>query len=343
MWLVCGLSLFSLVILCRAVPINREGSASEGFLYFSRNDKKFVNESVCIIDDVLYNEGDPIPSQSPCQRCLCKPPEIKCENVNCEVKPGCKIIQHANHCCPEYKCECEKNGTIYQNGARLDDPSSPCRACYCQSGEIVCRVLECYRREDCKPRDVPGKCCPKYDHCPPVEPTPMSFYPSTSPETIDYQGDMAETSNTSGENIQDNSVDSSKKTDAILNDGPVFGSNAISDYYEEESSLKPASTETGNENNDNTEKLYQDSTELHIKRVNITETSSEDEIEKEKSPNDNTEHPENADSVVTSSEDKEELQGDSTEPQSETVMSEDNSNYNRDDKEELQELSLIHI
>ncbi|XP_069669191.1 dentin sialophosphoprotein [Periplaneta americana] len=344
MWLVCGLSLFSLVIVCRAVPLHRETSASEGGLYFSRDDKKFVNESVCIIDDVLYNEGDPIPSQSPCQRCLCEPPEIKCEDVKCEVKPGCKVIQHANQCCPEYKCECDKNGTTYQNGERLDDPTSPCRACYCQSGEIVCRVLECYRREDCKPRDVPGKCCPKYDHCPPVEPTQMTFYTSTSSETInpssyDYQNDMADTPNTSDENIQDNSVDTSQKTGDILNNSPVFGSNTVGDYSEEESSLKPASTETNNESDDNTEKLYQDSTELHIKSINITETNSEDENEKEESQKDNYEHSESIDSDVTSTEIKEELQKDSTEPESATTTTEDNNSDNKDvsDKEDLQD------
>lgn len=64
--------------------------------------------------------------------------------------------------------DCEAGGKIYQNGERLEDPESPCRVCYCQSGEIVCTVIKCYTRADCMPRYVTGKCCPKYDHCPPV-------------------------------------------------------------------------------------------------------------------------------------------------------------------------------
>jgi len=64
--------------------------------------------------------------------------------------------------------DCEADGRIYQNGERLENPESPCRVCYCQSGEIVCTVIKCYTREDCMPRYVTGMCCPKYDHCPPV-------------------------------------------------------------------------------------------------------------------------------------------------------------------------------
>lgn len=35
-------------------------------------------------------------------------------------------------------------------------------------GEITCNEISCYRRTDCKPRFVPGICCPEYDNCPPL-------------------------------------------------------------------------------------------------------------------------------------------------------------------------------
>lgn len=33
-------------------------------------------------------------------------------------------------------------------------------------GEIVCSPVTCYRRDDCMPKYVPGRCCPQYDNCP---------------------------------------------------------------------------------------------------------------------------------------------------------------------------------
>jgi len=33
-------------------------------------------------------------------------------------------------------------------------------------GEIVCSPVTCFRRDDCMPKYVPGRCCPEYDNCP---------------------------------------------------------------------------------------------------------------------------------------------------------------------------------
>ncbi|XP_067008223.2 uncharacterized protein [Anabrus simplex] len=69
----------------------------------------------------------------------------------------------------EFGSECEHNGRVYQNGERLENPENPCNVCYCRGGEVSCTALECYRRDDCEPQYVPGRCCPRYDHCPPLD------------------------------------------------------------------------------------------------------------------------------------------------------------------------------
>lgn len=61
--------------------------------------------------------------------------------------------------------DCQKNGHTYGNGERVEEPN-PCNVCYCRGGEIICTGVTCYTRTDCEPHYVPGKCCPKYDHCP---------------------------------------------------------------------------------------------------------------------------------------------------------------------------------
>lgn len=66
-----------------------------------------------------------------------------------------------------YFSECEHKGKIYSNGERLEtSPGDECKVCYCRGGEIKCADVSCYVRNDCEGKQVPGQCCPKYDHCP---------------------------------------------------------------------------------------------------------------------------------------------------------------------------------
>nr|CAD7433535.1 unnamed protein product [Timema monikensis] len=152
-----------------AVPINRQVGLSSNVYMERRNDSMGNQQNVCMIDDVMYYDGDTIPTSSPCEHCVCRPPGFACDSLICEKRPGCRSVQRSNQCCAEYKCECEVNGRVYQNGERLEDPQSPCEVCYCQGGEMVCTVIECYKRKDCEAIKVPGVCCPKYDNCPPLD------------------------------------------------------------------------------------------------------------------------------------------------------------------------------
>ncbi|PSN30843.1 hypothetical protein C0J52_25715 [Blattella germanica] len=296
---LCMLTVFA---VCRAVPINREYSSNDRAIYVDRSNEKFGNESVCVSDDVLYKEGDSLPTADVCESCICKPPKFSCETIKCEVQLGCRAIHRSNQCCPEYQCECERDGKTYQNGERMD-AESPCQACYCRSGEIVCTLIECYRRDDCEPRYVNGTCCPKYDHCPPLEPTPMTLYTSSPspleqkhPSSSEYESDDDAESNNSDNILQDNTVDSSKRVDIlgeILSDSPYSAPNSLNEY-EEEPPVKSSSTDISE-----TETLDENMSEVYTERTSIpsiveeTEhTDIEESSENVKSTDDSTQNSE---------------------------------------------------
>nr|XP_016945639.1 mucin-5AC [Drosophila suzukii] len=106
----------------------------------------------------------------------------------CEYRTSCRAIQRTGHCCPDYKCDCEKDGKTYANGDKLVAPDTPCTVCYCKGGEIVCSPVTCFRRDDCMPKYVPGRCCPEYDNCPildnnpPLASDPVSSSTTTTPK-----------------------------------------------------------------------------------------------------------------------------------------------------------------
>ncbi|KAJ8935849.1 hypothetical protein NQ318_009850 [Aromia moschata] len=138
------------------------------------------SRKICIVGDVVYGMEEPVPAEQPCLKCRCQPPGVQCETLQCEKRPGCKAIHKPNKCCPDYQCECEHNGKFYANGERLETvPGGECKVCYCRGGEVQCAEVSCYMRKDCEGKQVPGKCCPKYDHCPPIDPIPGRPYYTT--------------------------------------------------------------------------------------------------------------------------------------------------------------------
>lgn len=62
--------------------------------------------------------------------------------------------------------DCMIDGVSIPEGETVEDPSSPCEACRCVGGEVVCEVIRCPWRSDCEGVHSPGVCCPSYDHCP---------------------------------------------------------------------------------------------------------------------------------------------------------------------------------
>ncbi len=64
--------------------------------------------------------------------CLKDGYEVPKNSVHCIKKVGCRAIQKSGQCCPDYQCECEKDGKIYGNGEKMNNNDSPCQVCYCQ-------------------------------------------------------------------------------------------------------------------------------------------------------------------------------------------------------------------
>ncbi|XP_028038857.1 mucin-5AC [Bombyx mandarina] len=156
-----------------------------------------LKEGSCALGDVVYLPGDEFPGSDPCEKCKCSDGGgVQCEKQQCESRPGCKAVHRPDHCCPTYQCDCEQEGRVYDNGEKLVDPADPCRVCYCQGGEVVCRRIACFVRDDCTPRLVPGRCCPEYDNCPvrgvTMLPGVSSLPPNLSP-TEDIKGSAAPT------------------------------------------------------------------------------------------------------------------------------------------------------
>ncbi|XP_053692858.1 uncharacterized protein LOC128741235 isoform X2 [Sabethes cyaneus] len=119
--------------------------------------------------------------------CLYDGTQISRVSIVCDKKPGCRAIQKTGECCPDYQCECQRNGKTYANGEKVFDPETPCRACYCQGGEITCSQVSCYKRHDCEPKFIAGRCCPEYDNCPPLESSKITEASSTKEEFIEVK------------------------------------------------------------------------------------------------------------------------------------------------------------
>lgn len=74
----------------------------------NNNNTSVSDENIgdCTVDNVTYSNGAKVPSPGPCEECHCQSSEVVCAMIKCKPNTsGCKVIQQANHCCPQYKCE----------------------------------------------------------------------------------------------------------------------------------------------------------------------------------------------------------------------------------------------
>uniref|UniRef100_A0A1S4KDP3 VWFC domain-containing protein n=1 Tax=Culex quinquefasciatus TaxID=7176 RepID=A0A1S4KDP3_CULQU len=113
--------------------------------------------------------------------------QVSRASIVCQKKHGCRAIQKTGECCPDYQCECQRDGKTYTNGEKVLDPDTPCRVCYCQGGEITCSQVTCYKRHDCEPKFIAGRCCPEYDNCPPLETSKITEATSAKEELIELK------------------------------------------------------------------------------------------------------------------------------------------------------------
>ena len=123
------------------------------------------------------NDGQSIPSDDPCNVCVCSNGEPLCSEYICPPPPfgseGCQPIYRPDECCPSYGhcfepslCR-DEDGYPINEGLNLPD-RSPCEvACVCSLGRAACVIVDCpfYSYGGCEPVYVEGQCCPSYDHC----------------------------------------------------------------------------------------------------------------------------------------------------------------------------------
>ncbi|CAL1271138.1 unnamed protein product [Larinioides sclopetarius] len=172
-------SFLVFLALCAAAPWTPTGAR----VIHKRAAFYLANDTMCIVDGDVYRNGDPVPTDDECERCTCRPPGFSCVLRDCDTKPGCKAVRRAGECCPEYVCGCVHNNRVYEDGEIIKDLQNNCYTCRCHGSSISCTFAECLFRGDCPPEYVPGECCPRYDHCPPLSTTSSSTIFTTESST----------------------------------------------------------------------------------------------------------------------------------------------------------------
>ncbi|EDW64762.1 streptococcal hemagglutinin isoform X2 [Drosophila virilis] len=166
-WSINLAILICLAHSTNAVPTNSSSSsASSTIVPVASVTPSSISSSASSSTETLAEQ------QQPQGQCLLDGLWVPETTVHCEKQTSCRAIQRTGHCCPDYKCDCEKDGKTYANGDKLVDPDTPCTVCYCKGGEIVCSSVTCFRRDDCMPKYVTGRCCPEYDNCPILDNNP---------------------------------------------------------------------------------------------------------------------------------------------------------------------------
>ncbi|XP_053960575.1 uncharacterized protein LOC128864842 [Anastrepha ludens] len=177
------------------LPASSVGGRSPTLVRLTRElSVKLLSEEPAAKEIASTAESLPGTLDQPQDQCLLDGVLMLKASVTCETQVGCRAIQKTGYCCPDYKCDCQKDGKTYSNGDKLLDPETPCTVCYCQGGEILCSSVTCFYRDDCKPKYIPGRCCPEYDNCPvfTFDPT-QNAKKSNNPPTPAAEVNSAET------------------------------------------------------------------------------------------------------------------------------------------------------
>ena len=113
---------------------------------------------VCVVDKVIYRDGDPIPTDDACESCRCRPPGFACVLRECEVKAGCKAIRREGQCCPEYQCgryQSFRPSSRRLTSGRLQDASTMAASSTTETGYRTRKVLVTHATVKAVPSRVP--------------------------------------------------------------------------------------------------------------------------------------------------------------------------------------------
>ncbi|XP_039292643.1 uncharacterized protein LOC111051685 isoform X2 [Nilaparvata lugens] len=153
-----------------------EGRARNGNPVFSQNGPG------CLHNGTVYGEGSAMSTSSDCQYCYCIKGQQHCVTPQCVLTmPGCQPVFNKHSCCPiKYNCShsistttsqpiprskgCSVNGSVYEEGDRLDGLARKCETCYCVLGAVRCEPVTCSvpsgAKQHCKPVFSDLHCCP---------------------------------------------------------------------------------------------------------------------------------------------------------------------------------------
>ncbi|KAH8376619.1 hypothetical protein KR093_000414, partial [Drosophila rubida] len=180
-WSINLAILICLAQSTNAVPTDNNSAAQSSTVVMAAVTPSSISSTSSSINSSGSSTESQLEQQQPQGQCLLDGLWVAETTVHCEKQASCRAIQRTGHCCPDYKCDCEKDGKTYANGYKLVDPDTPCTVCYCKGGEIVCSSVTCFRRDDCMPKYVPGRCCPEYDNCPILDNNPTLGETSSAP------------------------------------------------------------------------------------------------------------------------------------------------------------------
>ncbi|GFV71944.1 VWFC domain-containing protein [Trichonephila clavipes] len=80
----------------------------------------------CILDGIVYLQGEIVPDYRKCQNCYCSDGSIICDKIKCSpASVGCVPIIPKDHCCPvSYKCDYPKDHGKYNTKATKSNSSN---------------------------------------------------------------------------------------------------------------------------------------------------------------------------------------------------------------------------
>ncbi|XP_066541573.1 kielin/chordin-like protein [Hoplias malabaricus] len=113
-----------------------------------------------------YINGERVPSEEPCEHCVCVNGNIQCNPLPCPPTPCSHPIRRAGHCCP--RCEqCNFESEVYEDGQTFTSRLNMCKRCQCLAGEVSCENLDslCPPLHCSHPAKRRGECCPTCDLC----------------------------------------------------------------------------------------------------------------------------------------------------------------------------------
>ncbi|XP_046720965.1 kielin/chordin-like protein [Silurus meridionalis] len=134
-------------------PTPSQGTCCPSCERCSRNRQNFLN-------------GEPVPSNNRCERCVCENGNINCQPLPCPALNCPHPIRRNGDCCP--KCEqCNYESEVYSDGQNFTSKQNPCLTCQCLAGEVVCENTEslCSSLQCTHPTRQRDTCCPTCNSC----------------------------------------------------------------------------------------------------------------------------------------------------------------------------------